>query len=163
MSETCADICLESPEATCELARRLAPRLTAGDTILLGGGVGAGKTHFARCLIQTLLCVPEDVPSPSFTLVQIYDATPCEIWHVDLYRLSSALEIEELGLTDAFQTAICLIEWPDRLGLLHPSEALTLTLAPCPTLATETQRRLHLTWQSEKWTQRLEGVLHGGS
>ena len=115
-----------SPEETGDLARRIGAALRPGATLLLDGGVGAGKTHFARALIQSLLLSPEDVPSPTFTLVQTYDGTSGEIWHADLYRLSSPDEVVELGLEEAFETAICLIEWPDRLGELAPPYALTL-------------------------------------
>lgn len=120
---------LVGPEATAALARRLAPHLGRGDTILLQGPVGAGKSHFARALIQTLQAAHgpvEEVPSPSFTLVQTYAAGPLEIWHCDLYRLASADELIELGLDEAFGTALCLIEWPERLGVLAPPDALLL-------------------------------------
>ena len=119
---------LPAPEATEQLGQWLGQHLGAGDVLLLDGPVGAGKSHLARALIQSRLTLPEDVPSPSFTLVQVYQAGDCEIWHADLYRLSSADEIEELGLTEAFTTALCLIEWPDRLSGLRPPHALTLRL-----------------------------------
>lgn len=117
------------PDQTADLARRIGAILTAGDTLLLNGPIGAGKTHFARSLIQSLLTVPEDVPSPTFTLIQTYETPVCEIWHADLYRLGSVDEIEELGLSEAFDTAICLIEWPDRLGDLMPQNALHIDLS----------------------------------
>ena len=98
-----------SPDQTAQFATNLAGSLAAGDVILLEGDVGAGKTHFARALIQSLLDTPEDVPSPTFTLVQTYQTPKGDIWHADLYRLTSPLEIEELGLTDAFETGICLV------------------------------------------------------
>ena len=124
---------LPSPEATAALAARLAPHLRAGDTLLLEGPIGAGKTHFARHLIgalQDAAGVPaEEVPSPSYTLVQSYRAGALEIWHADLYRLGSADEALELGLDDAFGTALCLVEWPDRLGPAAPADALTLCFA----------------------------------
>jgi len=121
---------LASPEATAALAARLAPHLRGGDTLLLEGPIGAGKTHFARHLIGALQraagAPAEEVPSPSYTLVQTYRAGPLEIWHADLYRLASADEALELGLDEAFGTALCLVEWPDRLGPAAPAEALTL-------------------------------------
>jgi tRNA threonylcarbamoyladenosine biosynthesis protein TsaE len=127
---------LPDASATTALARWIAPRLGAGDTILLEGPVGAGKSHFARVLIgarrQAAGLAPEDVPSPTFTLVQYYDAGATEIWHADLYRLTHPDEAMELGLSDAFASAICLIEWPDRLGADRPTGALTLTLTPLP-------------------------------
>lgn len=111
---------------TGDLARRIGAGLEPGHVLLLEGPVGAGKTHFARALIQSLLAVAEDVPSPTFTLVQTYEGRRAEIWHADLYRLTAPDEVVELGLEEAFDTAICLVEWPDRLGDLVPDDALTL-------------------------------------
>lgn len=116
---------LPNPEATDDLARRLAPHLRAGDVLLLQGQIGAGKTHFARALIHAL-GVAEDVPSPTFTLIQTYEAPDFDIWHADLYRLSHPDEVVELGLAEAFETALCLIEWPEKLGGDAPKTALTL-------------------------------------
>ncbi len=121
-----------SPAETARFAARLAPLLQAGDTLLLSGPVGAGKSVLARALIQARLAAAdriEDVPSPTFTLVQTYDDGLAEIWHADLYRLSGPAEVDELGLWEAFDTAICLIEWPDRLGPHAPANALTIDLA----------------------------------
>ena len=144
---------LHSPDETASLARDLGAVLVAGDTVLLSGDVGAGKTHFARALIQSLLAVPEDVPSPTFTLVQVYDAASGdEIWHADLYRLSDPSETEELGLTDAMEQAICLIEWPDRLAALRPEDALDITLAATDG---EDHRILSATWSDPRWNAKL--------
>ncbi|MEM9009762.1 MAG: tRNA (adenosine(37)-N6)-threonylcarbamoyltransferase complex ATPase subunit type 1 TsaE [Pseudomonadota bacterium] len=129
---------LTSPAATAALAVTLDDGLAAGDTLLLSGPLGAGKSHFARALIQHRLArigQVEEVPSPTFTLVQIYQAGPVEIWHVDLYRLSSADEIAELGLDEAMRTAIALIEWPDRLGPTQPERHLSLDFAMDPSAA----------------------------
>ncbi|MEC8041415.1 MAG: tRNA (adenosine(37)-N6)-threonylcarbamoyltransferase complex ATPase subunit type 1 TsaE [Pseudomonadota bacterium] len=133
----------------------MAPLLQPGDVLLLEGGIGAGKTHFARSLIQSLLLEPEDVPSPTFTLVQVYDGESCEIWHSDLYRLSDPDEAVELGLEEAFETAICLVEWPDRLADLTPQSALTLVFA----VAEEGSRDLTLSWQDARWADRLKDVI----
>ena len=150
-------VTLDSPQATCRLAQAMALRLRPGDVVLLSGGLGAGKTHFARCVIRALLAHPEDVPSPTYTLVQTYEGRTAEIWHADLYRLSDASEVAELGLAEAFADAICLIEWPDRLGGEAPTEALLAHFEP---LETETHRRLHLSWSAERWTDRLRGLCH---
>lgn len=120
---------LADADATSRLGRWFAERLNAGDCLLLNGPIGAGKSHFARALIQARLGRLEDVPSPTFTLVQTYQAD-VEIWHADLYRLSHPDEVLELGLEGAFDSAICLIEWPERLGRNAPTGALTLRFAP---------------------------------
>lgn len=115
--------------ATTALAERMADHLRAGDVLLLSGDLGAGKTHFARSLIQHLLAadgLSEDVPSPTFTLVQTYATKVVEIWHADLYRLTDPQELWELGLDEAFETAISLIEWPERLDQDLPDGAVWL-------------------------------------
>lgn len=123
---TCA---LPDDAATTALGHSLAQLLQAGDTVLLAGGIGAGKTHLARAFIQAKLGRAEDVPSPTFTLIQTYEADTCEIWHADLYRLSHPDEVLELGLEAAFEKGICLIEWPDRLGVLVPKSALNIAIS----------------------------------
>ena len=153
-------ITLPSPQHTKDFATRLGALLRPGDTLLLEGPIGAGKTHFARSLIQSRLPVPEDVPSPTFTLVQTYDAGEGEIWHADLYRLTGPGDVMELGLAEAFDTAICLIEWPDRLGELVPDHALTLRMIPAEA---EETRVLELTWTAPTWDARLEEIANDRS
>lgn len=121
------DLTLDDEAATADLAVRIAPLLRVGDCILLEGSIGAGKTLFARALIRARLGRLEDVPSPTFTLVQTYDDPLGDIWHCDLYRLTHPDEAIELGLLDALETAICLIEWPDRLGADQPKDAARLS------------------------------------
>ena len=151
---------LSSPEDTAALARGIAPMLRPGDTLLLDGQIGAGKTHFARALIQARLAAAgifEDVPSPTFTIVQTYADGEVEIWHADLYRLTGPQEIEELGLGDAFQDAICLIEWPDRLGDTLPTGALHLSFAPGQN---EDERILSIETDAHKWQALLQALGH---
>lgn len=147
---------LQSPQATEQLAQRIAPHLRAGDVILLQGHIGAGKTHFSRSIIQHLIPDQRDVPSPTFTLVQTYDAPTFEIWHCDLYRLTSPDEALELGLDDAFIEALCLIEWPDRLAEEVPNGALVLTFdAP-----NQESRTLLAETTNPRWSSVLD-LIHG--
>ncbi len=108
------------------LAAKLAVLTAPGDIIALSGRLGAGKTTFARAFVHALTHTNDDVPSPTFTLVQIYDTSKGQLWHCDLYRLTSPEEATELGLEEAFSNAICVIEWPERLGTLLPVRRLAL-------------------------------------
>ncbi|MDH3262872.1 MAG: tRNA (adenosine(37)-N6)-threonylcarbamoyltransferase complex ATPase subunit type 1 TsaE [Paracoccaceae bacterium] len=154
-----AELRFDGEAETRRFAEALAPRLGAGDVLLLEGPIGAGKTAFARALIAARLAAAgapaEDIPSPTFTLVQTYLAGPLEIWHADLYRLSHPDEAAELGLEEAFATALCLVEWPDRLGPAAPPEALRLAFAADPA---EDVRHLTLSGPSA-WAKRLKPVL----
>lgn len=146
---------LPDADATARLGQRMAQLVRPGDVLLLEGQIGAGKTHFARSLIQTRLAAldrSEDIPSPTFTLVQVYDAAP-EIWHADLYRLTHPDEAIELGLEEAFDTAICLIEWPDRLGPLTPPRALHLRFEPVA--GDDDARRIGVASAGGAWAARL--------
>jgi tRNA threonylcarbamoyladenosine biosynthesis protein TsaE len=122
-------IMLADEAATAALAARLARQARPGDVVTLAGPLGAGKTSFARAFIAAL-GVPDEVPSPTFTLVQTYEAPIGTLWHFDLYRLTSPDEVDELGLDEALIEGIVLIEWPDRLGALLPRERLDLVLEP---------------------------------
>ena len=154
MADAPLTLTLASPEATARLAATLGARLEPGDALLLAGPVGAGKTHFCRQLIRPLLLQDEDIPSPTFTLVQTYATTRGALWHVDLYRLGDAGELAELGLDEAFDTAICLVEWPDRLGPSAPPDALSVTLEPDEAL--DETRRITFNWTDPKWAHRLD-------
>ncbi len=149
---------LSSPKQTAALAERIAPLLVAGDCLLLNGPIGAGKTHFARALIQRRLAEAdrsEDVPSPTFTLIQTYDDGQAEIWHADLYRLSNPAEIDELGLADAFDSAICIVEWADKLGKAAPNHGLRLDFAAG---RDENERRLTVEGDRERWQSVLAAI-----
>jgi tRNA threonylcarbamoyladenosine biosynthesis protein TsaE len=121
-------LALATAAETETLGRKLATLARPGDAILLQGPIGAGKSCLARAFIRARLGADEDVPSPTFTLVQVYEDDGTEIWHADLYRLTHPDEVWELGLDQAFETAICLVEWPDRLGSHLPPDALTIRL-----------------------------------
>lgn len=148
---------LPDADATASLGTALAERLAPGDTLLLSGSIGAGKSHLARAAIRHLMQmageVEEDIPSPTFTLVQTYPAGATELWHADLYRLTDPADLFELGLEEAFETAICFVEWPDRLGSSAPPEALAIGLS-----VSGTGRRAELVGSAARWSERLSGL-----
>ena len=122
---------LADAEATTALGRAVAPRLEPGEAVLLYGPLGMGKSTLARGLIRALAGEDEDVPSPTFTLVQFYETDP-PVAHFDLYRLTRPEEAFEIGLDEALDVGAALIEWPERLGddparALGP-DRLTITL-----------------------------------
>jgi len=117
-----------SEEDTQKIAAALAVRALPGDVFLLSGNLGAGKSVFARAFIQSLCGQATDVPSPTFTLVQTYDAAKATLWHFDLYRLKDPEEIFELGWDDALHAGISLIEWPERLGPYRPARAIDIRI-----------------------------------
>lgn len=115
-------------QATESLGRRLAALAKPGDCILLEGPLGAGKTALARAFLRAAAGDEAmEVPSPSFTLVQIYDTTIGQVFHYDLWRLDGPDSLAELDWEDALD-AIVLVEWPERLGALRPGNALTIAL-----------------------------------
>lgn len=128
MQEFTASLHLKCEKDTAKLAHCFAQALVVGDTVFLAGDLGVGKSSFARSFIRSLIGAEAEVPSPTFTLVQTYDAQDFEIWHCDLYRLSDESEVHELGLDQAFDDAVCLIEWPDRLGTLAPQHPILIEL-----------------------------------
>jgi tRNA threonylcarbamoyladenosine biosynthesis protein TsaE len=117
---------LSDEQATIELGARLAARLHAGDVVTLSGPLGVGKTAFARGILEALGHEGE-VPSPSFAIVQPYDELELPVWHVDLFRIDDASELEELGL-EASAEGVLLVEWPDKAGQGAWPQALGLTL-----------------------------------
>ena len=121
-------IFLPDDDATAALGARLAAQLKPGDLVLLEGGLGAGKTALARAIIRTLTGDPTlDVPSPSFALVQPYEAAGIPLLHADLYRIGSPREMDELGLFDD-PRAIVLVEWAERVPELAARAAMTIVL-----------------------------------
>lgn len=125
---------LQNEDATAALARTLADHAReifdrgSMTIIALHGDLGAGKTSFARSFISAAMGQPEEVPSPTFTLLQVYETPMGDIYHFDLYRLDQPDDSLELGIEDAFIEGICLIEWPDRLGNWLPGNRLDLEL-----------------------------------
>ena len=121
-------VALPDLAATEALARYLASVAHSGDCILLEGPLGAGKTTLARGFLRAAAGDPEiEVPSPSFTLVQSYDTRIGPVFHYDLWRLDGSAALTELDWEEALD-GVVLVEWPDRLGKLRPTDALTVTL-----------------------------------
>jgi len=155
-----AQLTLSDEARTRAFGTCLAPLLQAGDVVLLVGEIGAGKSVLSRAIIQTRLAMSgrmEDVPSPTFTLVQTYDLDDATLWHCDLYRLTEPGEVEALGLDEAFATGITLIEWPDRLGDQVPPRALVVQLTS-PETAPDS-RHMTLTGIGPDWAERLTPCL----
>jgi tRNA threonylcarbamoyladenosine biosynthesis protein TsaE len=128
------EITLADLAATRALARALAGMLARGDVVALSGALGAGKTALARFVILARAEAagappPAEVPSPTYTLVQIYEAGTVPLWHFDLYRLERPGDALELAIEEAFADAITLIEWPDRLGGYMPDDRIEVELS----------------------------------
>ena len=123
---------LLNEDATADLAHRVAAIAKVGDIFALHGDLGAGKTAFARAFVHALLPSVDEVPSPTFTLVQVYETPAFEIHHFDLYRLKSSDDALELGIEDSFVDAVCLIEWPGNLGPYLPNDRIDITLFSVP-------------------------------
>lgn len=143
------------PLETKKLATLFKANLQKGDVVLLKGEIGAGKSHFARSLIQSAMHIKEEVPSPTFTLVQVYDTTIGSIWHADLYRLNDYSDVIELGLIDAFGEEIVLLEWPERLGYLEPKDSLTIEII----ILEGDRREIIFSTTSNEWKPRLDKIL----
>lgn len=152
-NDTAWEIALADASATDELGKVLAGLVAPQDIIALWGDLGAGKTSLARAIIQTLLAASgerEDVPSPTFTLVQTYEANALLIWHADLYRLSDPDELIELGLDEALEAGLLLIEWPDRMEDDLPADRLDIELKEVGE-----GRVARLTGRGASWEDRL--------
>jgi tRNA threonylcarbamoyladenosine biosynthesis protein TsaE len=146
-------IALPAEADTQALGRALAKHARPGDVIALEGGLGAGKTTLARGFIQQLAGDMEEVVSPTFTLVQLYETDIAPIWHFDLYRLKNPMDALELGLEDALADGILLIEWPERLASLLPQRRLEVALA----LGLQNGRDAELAGDPS-WRARLEDI-----
>jgi tRNA threonylcarbamoyladenosine biosynthesis protein TsaE len=120
---------LPDAEATARLGAGLALALRRGEALCLTGPLGAGKSTLARGLIRALTTPDEDVPSPTFTLVQFYEGPDFPVAHFDLYRLTSAAEAYEVGLDEALEDGAVLIEWPQRLDGDLPRDRLDIEIA----------------------------------
>jgi tRNA threonylcarbamoyladenosine biosynthesis protein TsaE len=121
-------VTLSDAQATERLGAAVAAHLKRGDVVYLKGDLGAGKSTLARGLIRHLTTPDQDVPSPTFVLMQTYETPAFDICHLDLYRLETSAEIYELGLDEALSHSVLLIEWPERLGDLGFDDHLEIAL-----------------------------------
>lgn len=122
-------IALPDPETTARLGAAVALALRPGEAVCLFGPLGAGKSTLARALVRALTTAEEEVPSPTFTLVQFYDGAQFPIAHFDLYRIARPDEAYEIGLDEALEDGAAVIEWPERLEGALPPDRLDIILA----------------------------------
>lgn len=121
---------LDDEAATVRLGAAIAQALRAGEAVCLSGPLGAGKSTLARALVRARTRPDEDVPSPTFTLVQFYEGPGLKLAHFDLYRLSDPDEAYEIGLDEALEDGAAVIEWPERLEGRLPPDRLDIEIAP---------------------------------
>ena len=144
---------LADETATARLGEAIAQVLRPGDTVCLSGPLGAGKSTLARALVRSLTTPEEDVPSPTFTLVQFYEGPRLKVAHFDLYRLNDPDEAYEIGLDEALDEGAALIEWPERLQGRLPADRLDVEIA----LADEAEgRRVRMTPHGAWEGRRIE-------
>jgi tRNA threonylcarbamoyladenosine biosynthesis protein TsaE len=143
---------LADEAATGRLGEVIAGLLRSGEAVCLQGPLGAGKSTLARALIRALTKPEEEVPSPTFTLVQFYEGAALRVAHFDLYRLTDADESYEIGLDEALDQGAAVIEWPERLAGRLPRDRLDVEIA-----LNGVGRRARLTPHGA-WTDRMEGI-----
>ena len=141
---------LPTEEDTVALGRRLAHIARKGDVFALFGTLGMGKSVLARAFVQELTAVVE-VPSPTFTLVQSYEASDFDIYHFDLYRIKSPEEIFEIGMEEALYEGVSLIEWPEKMGGFLPQNIIKVTITNHPQ-----GRKLCIETKSSDFIERLK-------
>jgi tRNA threonylcarbamoyladenosine biosynthesis protein TsaE len=143
---------LEDEAATARLGAAIAHALKAGEAVCLSGPLGAGKSTLARALVRALTAPDEDVPSPTFTLVQFYDGAGLKIAHFDLYRLTNPDEAYEIGLDEALDEGAAVIEWPERLAGSLPADRLDVEIA------IEGEGRVARLTPHGAWKGHMEGI-----
>lgn len=149
-------VAISSLGDTEKLAKKIASLLKAGDVIELIGDLGAGKTTFAKFLIRHLVGEDTEVTSPTFNIVQLYDARGFTIWHFDLYRLKSPHELFEIGLDEALDLGVSLIEWPEIASYMLPKERLVIKL-----FSGKNDERVVLLEGSGKWLELIGTIQNG--
>ena len=141
---------LDDEAATRALGTKIAKALRIGDSVLISGPLGAGKTVLARAILRAL-GISERVPSPSFTLVQSYETGDLTVRHFDLYRIERESELVELGIEEALSEGAIIVEWPEHAFGQMPDSALRIELRP----VTEKIRAARLAGHA-RWADLLE-------
>ena len=139
-------------QKTKDIAEKVAKLLKLGDTITLSGDLGSGKTSFSQFLIKELIGETTEVTSPTFNLLHIYELDQFEVWHFDLYRLKSIHEAYELGIEDAFDRRIALIEWPEIIKGILPKNRLEIEIK----FTANENERIFIFHAFGEWEQRLK-------
>ena len=142
----------DSETTTQKFAKKLSSLAKRGDVFALYGTLGVGKSVFAREFIKTLTGETE-VPSPTFTIVQTYDAQDFEIYHFDMYRLKSPEEVFELNFEEAVGEGVCLIEWPEKIGGYIPSKAIKIYIEH-----TQNGRKISIEFATQEQEDRFLSV-----
>ncbi len=151
--EKTIDIFLASETDTKTWGKKLSSIARKGDVFALYGTLGMGKSVLARAFVQEL-CGLQEVPSPTFTLLQSYEAPEFEVYHFDLYRIKSAEEIFEIGVEEAMYGGVSLIEWPEKMSAYLPRDVFRVELS-----AEGSGRRLQISAVSEDKNTRLQKLL----
>ena len=154
MVEQIKTLSIRSLQDTQRFAKKLAPLLQPKDIVLLRGDLGLGKTTLTRAIIQEIGLQKEDVPSPTFTLLQTYDTTRGPLYHFDFYRIRQPEEIYELGIEDAYATGITIIEWGEKMGYLEPvKRALIISMS-----MDKEERTFTLQSENPSWSHRISAL-----
>lgn len=151
----------KSEKETAQLAAAFATFVQPRDIVALWGDLGVGKTAFCRFFIQALTHNKDEVPSPTFTLLQTYQAPDFPIDHFDLYRLDKPEDVYELGIEDAFAEGVTLIEWPDKMGKLLPSTRrlnINIAMQKDERTFTFTTSDHNLNKRLEKWIEKNKSL-----
>ena len=146
------EIILPTENATQEIGKKLSHLAQIGDVFCLFGTLGMGKSVLARAFVQEL-CGNTEVPSPTFTLLQTYEAPDFDIYHFDLYRIKSPDEIFEIGVEDAIYSGVSLIEWPEKMSPYLPRDVIKLELLPF-----NNGRKLIISSKSDKKFARISSI-----
>lgn len=138
---------------TIRLAKKIADIAKRQDIFALYGTLGMGKSVFSRAFIQHLTGA-QDVPSPTFTLLQVYEAKDFDIYHYDMYRIKSPEEVFELGIEDAFYQGVSLIEWPEKMEKYLPARAIRIKMQSID----ENTRRIMISSENADWLRRIKTI-----